>query len=128
LIKTLIEDLKDVSKKLEKDSITIDLYDKHSRYNSCTLRRRFGSWFNALSKAGLSKTRDYNIPKKECIKDLKIVAKKLGKDTVTQDEYREHGRFSSKPLIRHFGSWFSALKKAGLDKTRNLNISRLRHF
>lgn len=126
--KILIEDLQRIAKKLKKDSITIDLYEKYGKYNSCTLRRRFGSWFNALSKAGLKKTRNLNIPKEVCIQDLQSVAKKLGKKSVTRDEYKEHGRFSPTPLIRHCGSWFSALETAGLNKTREYQISEEEYF
>jgi len=64
-----------------------------------------------------------NIPDEELIEDLLRVAKEGGKNKVTIDEYNERGRFHNTTLTRRFGSWLKALEKAGLEKTRNLNIS-----
>lgn len=64
-----------------------------------------------------------NVADDELIADVKRVAAELGKKSVTIDEYNERGRFHNTTLSRRFGSWFVVLAKAGLDKTRNLNIS-----
>lgn len=64
-----------------------------------------------------------NIPDKELLADLIRVAGELGKRSVTIDEYNERGQFHNTTLSRRFGSWLVALNKAGLGKTRNLNIS-----
>ncbi len=64
-----------------------------------------------------------NVSDEDLLNDLKRVAKEIGKDKVTIDEYNERGRFHNTTLTRRFGSWFIALEKAGLKKTRNLNIS-----
>ncbi len=64
-----------------------------------------------------------NVPDEELITDVKLVASALGKPTVTIDEYNEHGQFHSTTCTRRFGSWFVVLERAGLNKTRNLNIS-----
>ncbi|MDE2312041.1 MAG: HNH endonuclease [Patescibacteria group bacterium] len=54
----------------------------------------------------------------ELVADLKQVALNLGKNSVTRDEQDEKGKFHSTTFIRRFGNWFSALEKAGLEKTR----------
>ncbi|MDA0690567.1 MAG: HNH endonuclease [Nitrospinae bacterium] len=64
-----------------------------------------------------------NIANQELIDDLIRVAKELGKDKVTIDQYNEKGRFHNTTFSRRFGSWFKALEKAGLQKARTLNIS-----
>jgi len=64
-----------------------------------------------------------NVSDEELIEDLKRVALEIGKDNVTIDEYNERGRFHNTTLTRRFGSWFVCLEKAGLKRTRNLNIS-----
>ena len=64
-----------------------------------------------------------HVPDEDLISDLKRVASALIKDKVTIDEYNEHGNYHNTTLTRRFGSWFKVLKKAGLEKTRNLNIS-----
>ncbi len=97
-------------------------YNKRGNFNCTTLSRRFGSWFKTLEKAGLEKTRNLNILDKDLLDDLIRVAKELGKAKMTMNEYDELGRFDSTTLQRHFGSWFKALEKVGLQKTKNLNI------
>jgi len=67
-------------------------------------------------------THHRNTPDEDLIDDLIRVAKELGKNKVTIDEYNERGKFHNTTLTRRFGSWFKVLGKAGLEKTRNLNI------
>ncbi len=67
-------------------------------------------------------TYNRNTPDQELLDDLNRVAKEIGKDKVTIDEYNERGKFHSTTLTRRFGNWFKSLEKAGLEKTRNLNI------
>jgi hypothetical protein len=119
----LLKDLKRVAKELGKEMVTKAEYDKKGKFSSDTYLRRFGSWFIAVEKAGLKRTRNFNIPDEELIEDLVRVAKGLVKERVTTDEYNEKGKFSSSTFISRFGSWFVALKMAGLKRTRNLNIS-----
>jgi len=64
-----------------------------------------------------------NVPNQVLLNDLIRVSRKLGKDRVTIDEYNEHGDFHSTTLTRRFGPWLTVLLKAGLKKTRNLNIT-----
>lgn len=75
--KVFLEDVCTVAKKLKKDTLTMEQYTKLGTYHASSITHRFGSWFTALAKAGLSKTRNLNIPKEECIIDLKRVARKL---------------------------------------------------
>ena len=64
-----------------------------------------------------------NVPDADLIADLVRVANELGVRRVTIDEFNNRGRFHATTLTRRFGSWFKALELAGLEKTRNLNIS-----
>jgi Homing endonuclease associated repeat len=120
----LISDLKRVAAEINKDGVTIEEYKQRGRFHATTLIRRFGSWFKALEKAGLAKTRNFyaDVPNEKLSADLKRVAGELGKSSATQDEYNERGHFRSGLLCDRFGSWFKALESAGLAKTRNLNI------
>ena len=127
--KEYLDDLRAVSKKLGKDTVTKSEYSRHGTYHSDSLCRCFGSWFTVLEKAGLKESRSrFNISAEECLEDLCRVAKKLGKNSVTRNEYKKHGKFSPTPIIRNFGSWFFALDKAGLERTRNLNITNEQYF
>ena len=64
-----------------------------------------------------------NVPDEEFVADLQRVARELAKPTVTSDQYNERGRFHASSLARRFGSWFKALERAGLAKSRTLHIS-----
>lgn len=56
-----------------------------------------------------------NISDDALIKNIKRVAKKLDKNTLTTSEYRQQGKFSPKTITNRFGSWPAALEKAGLE-------------
>jgi hypothetical protein len=63
-----------------------------------------------------------NTPDEVLLDDLRMTAKRLGQNSITMFEYNENGRFSCHTLCNRFGKWNSALEKAGLEKTRTLNI------
>jgi hypothetical protein len=54
------------------------------------------------------------IPDDELISDLKRAARALGSDTISTRGYDRLGSFNSSTLITRFGSWRSAVLKAGL--------------
>ena len=55
-----------------------------------------------------------NIPDEVLIEDLKRVAGVHQKPSLTQKEYMQYGKYASGTIVRRFGSWNEALKKAGL--------------
>lgn len=59
----------------------------------------------------------------ELLDELRRIAALLGKATVTIDEFNDHAAFHSTTLSRRFGTWMKALDAAGLQRTRNLNIT-----
>ena len=66
-----------------------------------------------------------NINSNELIEDLRHVAEFLNQDTVTIDDYNQHGRFHATTLTRRFGSWFNCLSRAGLKPSRSKNRDAL---
>lgn len=118
-----IADLRKVSTLLKKTSLSQKEYDNIGKYHSSTIGRHFGTWANALLTAGLAVRKLHNISEEDLINDLKFVAAKLGKKEITRDSYLAHGKYSINPFLNKFGSWFNALDKANLNKTRNLFIS-----
>jgi len=90
----LLADLKRIVLELNKTAITRADNDKRGKYHSATYIRRFGSWFNALEKAGLEKTRTpMNLPEKELFQNLEEIWIKLGR----QPRYAE----VQKPLSKY---------------------------
>lgn len=110
----LLEDLLRVAHLLGKGTVTKRDYVQHGTYDQQTVAKRFGSWFDALSHAGLSTDRPTPLSDEVCIRELKRVAAELGKDSLSLSEYRRIGLYSERPFIRLFGSWEEALKRAGL--------------
>ncbi len=55
--------------------------------------------------------------------DLRAVAHKLGKASVTKEEYNKLGRLSASALQKRFGSWCKAHELAGLHKNRNYDAT-----
>jgi hypothetical protein len=57
------------------------------------------------------------------LNELRRVAEKLGKDTLTKEKYDQIARTSSETIVRRFGSWNSALNKARLLESKRMSIS-----
>lgn len=55
-----------------------------------------------------------NILKEEILEDLRVVARKLGKDSLAQTEYNKDGKYHSSTISHKFGTWAKALEEAGL--------------
>lgn len=84
-----INEIRRVSRIVEKPLTRIK-FNKNSKYSASTLEKRFGSWINALKKAGLDSSYIVQITNKknssnkiiseeEIINELKRVSKILGK-------------------------------------------------
>jgi len=127
-LEEVVADIKAVALRLGKNTLTSADYAKHGRFSPDTARRRCGSWFKALSLAELRRSRTLGVSAQDCLADLKSVAEKLGKQTVTVQEYRDLGRYASSTVAHHLGSWFKALDQAGLKRTRVLGISNEEYF
>ena len=56
-----------------------------------------------------------NVSDQELILDVQETAKRLGKDTLTGEEYSLHGKYHSSTLTRRFGSWKKVLEKCSLE-------------
>ena len=69
-----------------------------------------------------------NVPDDELLAELRRVASRLNKSAITIDQFNEHAQFHSSTLAGRFGSWFKALDAAGLQKTRNLNLTNEQSF
>lgn len=64
-----------------------------------------------------------NTSEEEMLADVRRIAAKLKKDSVTMDEYGEYGKYHPSTLTRKLGSWFTILEKAGLATNRSpMNI------
>ena len=64
---------------------------------------------------------NYKIPDKELLKDLRETTKTLGVLSISASLYDTMGKYNSKTVRAHFGSWNIAVEKAGL-KIQKVNF------
>jgi len=127
----LIADLRSVVSELKTDSLTKREYKKHGKFGVTIFDSRFGSWSNALAKAGLKtgNSRTHIVIKdEELIEDIRRVSAELKTDSVTREEYKAHGEFNSATFESRFGSWIKAKEKAGLKRREHPSISDEEYF
>jgi hypothetical protein len=124
---SLLNEIRRVSTLVEGKILTRSLFDEHSKVHSSTICKRFGGWKPALDRAGvggqyggrtvsekMKKQKAKKSSDSELIAELQSVARKLGRDTITTEEFQAHSDMSTAVLRRRFGSWNKALKRADL--------------
>jgi hypothetical protein len=107
----LINDLKRAARRLGKDRVTTNEYDALGEFSPGTLTRRFGSWFRALEKAGLKRTRNLGISDKEFLSNIEEVWVKLGRQPTYEEMWRPLSKYSAPGYVYRFGSWREALER-----------------
>lgn len=118
----LLDDLRKVSSLIGDQYLSIAKYKKFGgKHNDATFAKYFGSWLNALSKAGLRTTRNEKEMKRisdaDLIDDVKRIADVLKAETITSSQYADMGIVSLWTITNRFGSWEEFLQKAGLKTT-----------
>ncbi|PIQ87319.1 MAG: endonuclease [Candidatus Omnitrophica bacterium CG11_big_fil_rev_8_21_14_0_20_43_6] len=107
----LIADLRHVANKLQKDSITHREYDQRGKFNSHIFARRFGGWLSALEKAGLQKTRNYNITDEDAFQNLENIWIRLGRQPKREELVAPLSKYSGAFYEYRFNTWQKALEK-----------------
>lgn len=113
----MIEDLKRVSKKLEKQTFTSGEYSQYGKYSATSFFRKFGSWNKALIAAGLVSFdhplgggKKNKISEYACIEEIERLWIELGRQPTTIDIKNGKSKFSIHTYERRFGSWRKALE------------------
>lgn len=119
----LINDILRVAKLCGTDRLSRSVYEKHGKYGRTTISRKFGSWNNALAKAGLpvycqewGKHQHYE-KDEDFFADMRRIASQLQKTYITTGEYEQYGQYDRSSMFHRFGSWNIILEKAGLSPT-----------
>ena len=105
----LLDDIVAIAKDLEKENIKSREYDVLGKYSSKTLKKRFGSWNNALEKAGLTVLTPRNVSEYELFMNLKDVWVMLGKQPKSREMRLPFSKYTIKPYTNRFGTWREAL-------------------
>jgi len=115
----LIADLKRVANELNKKSVPIasrnpsfQRYNERGKYDSSTLARRFGSWSEALKRAGLQMNRQpLRISEEELFKNIEEIWVKLGRQPRNTEIQKPLSKYSGGAYEKRFGTWRKALEK-----------------
>lgn len=133
----LLEDVKDISKKIGRNILTQNEYKKAGgKFGKNTFLRRFGSWNNVLVLCELKVNQrqldaakgshmHQHIETEELLMDLKSVAIYLNKDSLSSKEYGKNGKYSVATYFKRFGTWNKALCDAGLKSFSRVSSQRL---
>lgn len=120
----LLDDLKRVAALLGNAQwITYAQYQKYGIVAPNTIKNRFGSWENALVKAGFSPAnihhkQHWHCPSKQAlIEDVQAVAKQLNTTTITSTQYEQYGKYGRSCAHNYFGAWADVIKAANLTNT-----------
>lgn len=108
----LITDLKRVANELNKKFVSFQRYNERGKYASTTLSRRFGSWSEALKKAGLQVNRHPpRISEEELFQNIEEMWVKLGRQPRVTEIQRPLSKYSPGVYENRFGTWRKALSK-----------------
>ena len=116
----LLTALQSLADQLGRTPVSDDM-DEYGQFSTNVYERRFGSWNDALEKAGLTPVRIRNISDDELLSNLQSLADKLER-TPTIYDMRDYGRFSEPTYSDRFGSWNDALDAAGFNPTLRRDI------
>lgn len=106
----MLADLRRVAALLSKDKVTMDEYNSAGRFHPCTLQRRFGSWFKALDRAGLKRTRNLGVTEEEWFRNLANVWEHLGRQPHYGEVTKPLSAYSASAYEKKFGTWRKALE------------------
>lgn len=109
----ILDDIKNVSIALNKKTFSSNEYDQNGCFSRCLVSRRFKTWNNALSAAGLVpyevqsgvRVDEYNL-----LKEIERIWVSLGRQPTTTDIKNGISKYSLHTYERRFGSWRKALE------------------
>jgi hypothetical protein len=108
----LLADLKRVANGLNKNFVSFQQYKKRGKYDSTTPARRFGSWSEALKRAGLQVNRHPpRISEEDLFQNIEEIWAKLGRQPRVTEIHKPLSKYSPGAYQKRFGTWRKALTK-----------------
>jgi predicted restriction endonuclease len=106
----LLDDLRSVVL-LAGKSLTREEYDAAGKFNSATLRKRFGGWNKALKKAGLEPSTNHGASEEELFENLQNIWITLGRQPRSNEMRRPLSNYRSDIYQERYGTWMKALER-----------------
>ena len=106
----LISDLRRVAQTLKLDTVGNRQYQAMGQYAATTQSQRFGSWNDALRRAGLAISNRMNIPDEGLFENILTLWQHYGRQPKRRELASNPSCISEQPYNRRFGSWMNALK------------------
>jgi 5-methylcytosine-specific restriction endonuclease McrA len=108
----LITELRRISQELGKNSMTSEEYERFGKYSRGPFLRVFGTWTNAIKKAGLALSDNYQPPltNEKLFQNLERIWIALGRQPTYNDIERPLSDHSVTTYERRFGSWRGSLE------------------
>jgi len=106
----LLDDLKSVAKRIGKNNVSSEEYNKYGKFCHTTFQKRFGSWNASLRKSGLELTVQQNIPNTELFDNLEVMWRTLGRQPYYNEVRKPFSKYSTRPYDNRFGGWRNACK------------------
>ena len=106
----LLADLKRVAEMLGASTVSMPKYNECGKYDNTTVARRFGSWNNALLKAGLSVSNEVNISDERLFENILTLWQHYGRQPRRSELAKSPSLISQGPYNRRFSSWTAALE------------------
>lgn len=122
----LLTELRRVATLVDSPYLLRSAFDKCSKAHSSVIFRRFGGWQQALERAGLADRYSGATPRarrivgrvftdEQLLDQLRAVSAKIGGKPVTLEVFNQHADVNAGTVRRRFGTWWVALKRAGLE-------------
>lgn len=106
----LLADLKRVAEMLGASTVSMPKYRECGKYDNTTVARRFGSWNNALLKAGLTVSNEVNISDERLFENILTLWQHYGRQPRRSELAKAPSIVSQGPYKRRFSSWTTALE------------------
>jgi predicted restriction endonuclease len=106
----LIADLKSVAKKLNTENLSQNAYLKHGKYATTTIKRRFGTWNQALLKVSLKIAKIHHHSDEDLFENILKIWQAKGAQPRQGDIDSDISKIKSSIYKKRFGSWTAAIK------------------
>lgn len=96
-------------------------YRELGKFDDSNLAKRFGTWNNALAKAGLTISNEVNIPDDRLFENILTLWQHYGRQPRRSELAKPPSEISQGPYKRRFSSWTAALEAFVEYANENIN-------